>query len=159
MLCSRCNKDGAKPYKYKDGATTVYLCDDCFALLSSAPAEKPDQPSQQDRSARSFISMQRRCPSCGTALSEIRRTGYVGCADCFFTFKTEILNVIDKMQNGVLTSPESKQREMTIISLEEEYAEVLESAKGRSGHTAVLANRLRSIEQQLLSLGVSIDGE
>ena len=151
MKCNRCNKEGARPYKYNDGgdAVTVYLCDGCYEELNSPAPE---------RKTSGLLGMERRCPSCGRSLKEIRRTGYFGCADCFFCFKRELVSVIDKFQNKVISSPEKKQKELTIMLLEDEYTELLNKTANGTQENAAICRRLRAIEEQLASLGVNVDG-
>lgn len=149
MNCDRCNKDGAKPYKYKEGGEfyTVNLCEDCFNVLSGNAKQGSNQ---------SLLNMQRRCPSCGRSLSEIRKTGYFGCANCFSYFKAEIIRVIDKYQGGVISSPDKKRKELEVMLLEDEYVELL-STQASGANSAVVNNRLAEIEVRLASLGVRID--
>lgn len=163
MKCSRCNKDGAKPYNYNDGGrkTVVYLCDACLFELENSHRHDPYGSSTDRRVSRTaensgLLNMDRRCPSCGRALSAIRRTGYLGCANCFRAFRNELLTVIDKMQYFILSKPEKKQREMQIMLLEDEYARLLE--EGTNGDYGSASRRLRDIEAQLEELGVRVDG-
>ncbi len=41
------------------------------------------------------------CPKCGTALSEFKRTGLVGCAHCYEVFRDDILPSLTGFQVGV----------------------------------------------------------
>lgn len=41
------------------------------------------------------------CPKCGTALSEYRKTGLVGCAHCYEVFREDILPALENYQGGV----------------------------------------------------------
>lgn len=153
MNCNRCNKEGAKPYKYTDNGNcyTIYLCDGCFAEVN-APAP------QEEEKRSGILGMERRCQSCGRSLKEIRRTGYLGCADCFLSFKNELIQLIDKYQNKVISSPEKKQRELAIILLEDEYTDLLAKGARSQAEIPSVSRRLRQIEEQLLQLGVRVDG-
>lgn len=151
MNCNRCNKEGAKPYKYFDNGSpvTVYLCDTCYSQLNGTVSEGK---------SNGLLGMERRCPSCGRTLKEIRRTGYFGCADCFFCFKRELVTVIDKFQNKVISAPEKKQRELAIMLLEDEYSTLLSKTTSAAQETAAIGRRLRAIEDELAKLGVNVDG-
>lgn len=161
MRCNRCNKEGAKPYKYKDNGSVydVYLCDECFARLS-APAEYCAEPrvSEAVRGGKgSILGMERRCPSCGTSLASIRKTGYLGCGNCFKYFRGELAQTVDKFQNGILSSPEKRQRELSIILLEDEYFALIERRNRRPNELGAISARLKEIERQLAELGVRVD--
>ena len=38
-----------------------------------------------------------RCPSCGASFEEITRSGKIGCADCYKTFRSQLLPVIQRI--------------------------------------------------------------
>ncbi len=44
------------------------------------------------------MSDSRVCPRCGTTIEEFRRTGLVGCAECYRAFRTEILSTVRRVQ-------------------------------------------------------------
>lgn len=166
MFCDRCNKDGAKPYKYNDGGIShsVNLCDECFGFLSNPKREGQRQTSTTNENVqdgvtpkKTILGMERRCPTCGKTLASIRKTGYIGCADCFRFFKAELVPIIDKLQNKIISAPEKKQREMSIILLEDEYATLLSQNGRNPAEMNAISNRLRQIESQLASLGVRVD--
>ncbi len=156
MNCNRCNKQGAKPYKYNDNGTvaSVYLCDACFSEISlSNNQAQRSQPTQQS----SLLKMERKCPACGKTLASIRKTGYLGCAECFLAFRSELISVIDKFQNGIISSPEKKQREMAVMMLEDEYSALLMDSGRRPTEISATSRRLKEIEAQLAELGVRVD--
>jgi len=154
MICNRCNKEGAKPYKYKDGGREllVHLCDQCFSEVSGGIGNNTATR------RGGILGMERKCPSCGKTLASIRRTGYIGCSVCFSFFKNELVSVIDKFQNKIISAPEKKQREMQVILLEDEYSSLLSRNTGSASEMTRISNRLREIEAQLASLGVRVDG-
>ena len=162
MNCYRCNKTGADPYKYRvgDGIETVYLCAACRDVYTGT---KPDAPSGVPRALSNsasggLLGLERRCPSCGMKLSSIRKSGYIGCAGCFSYFRNELIPVMDRFQSNVISSPEKKRREMTIIMLEDEYSRL--SARETAGipERNAVSQRLCEIEEKLASLGVLVDG-
>lgn len=208
MNCSRCNKQGAKPYKYNNGGviTDVFLCDDCYAFLSSPESVSagdarrraeykdnvPQRPAQNARAnadgatenpnadgrtsvrekqangqtekqtdktpARktgSILGLETKCPTCGASFSEIKRTGFLGCADCFVFFKNRLETVIDKFQGGVISNREKKQFEMTVMMLEHEYMTLSERLV--EDNSEGIRRRMNEIEQRLASMGVRVD--
>ncbi len=44
------------------------------------------------------MSDSRVCPRCGTTIEEFRRTGLVGCAECYRAFREEILSAVRRVQ-------------------------------------------------------------
>ena len=161
MKCNRCNKDGAYPYKYNENGCEydVSLCDSCVEELRRAGAMERLTPLQKstERRSPSILGMERRCPSCGKSLASIKKTGYFGCANCFFAFRSELIPTIDKLQNNVISAPEKKQRELTVILLEDEYAQLLSKRSRHPAEMNATADRLREITAQLASLGVRVD--
>lgn len=41
------------------------------------------------------------CPNCGTTLADFRRTGLLGCAECYSAFRTEVLAAVRQVQGGI----------------------------------------------------------
>lgn len=253
MNCNRCNKQGAKPYKYNNGGviTDVYLCDDCFKLLSSSDggrrqteerafgreqtedsvpvsprgrggadplsslavggeknpvrgdgrvrtnadlsadergrggnfarnaevtrrendervnaegregensskkSERASDKSASKTRSGSILGLETKCPTCGASFQEIKRTGYLGCADCFTFFKSRLEPVIDKFQGGVISNREKKQFEMTVMMLEHEYMSL--SEKLVEGDSDGARRRMTEIEKRLAAMGVKVD--
>lgn len=40
------------------------------------------------------------CPNCGASLEDFRRTGLLGCAQCYGVFREEVRSAIKKVQGG-----------------------------------------------------------
>ena len=100
MICSHCGKDAASLYRRAaEGKTeTVALCRDCYERLYG------------DRDEAEFFAAllgsvgggtEKICPACGTALSDFRRTGLLGCAHCYEAFREDLLPVIRQTQGSV----------------------------------------------------------
>ncbi len=83
MICSNCGKENATEYERTEGGktTTVRLCAACYDLLFGKSKE-------------------RACPVCGATFSDYKRTGLVGCAECYAAFREELLPVIRRVQQG-----------------------------------------------------------
>ena len=161
MNCFRCNKEGATSYKYKVGSRieTVFLCESCSNALFEADGRRsaPSIGADSAGKAGSLFGVERRCPSCGTKLSAIRKTGYIGCAGCFTYFKSELLPLIDAYQDNVIYSPKKKRREMSVILLENEYYRLSAKENMSLPERNAVSARLKEIERELNSLGVSAD--
>ena len=81
----------------------------------------------------------------------------LGCGNCFKYFRGELAQTVDKFQNGILSSPEKRQRELSIILLEDEYFALIERRNRRPNELGAISARLKEIERQLAELGVRVD--
>ena len=166
MRCERCLKDGAVRYRYNDGQAEkkIWLCSECLSVLSRGEGEKiPNAGGERQRGSNagaeksgktSFLGAERRCPSCGKTLSEIRKTGYLGCADCFDHFRYELIPVIDRFQCGALSDPGKTARVLEIIDLEEEYERISAMRADDIPTVNKYIRRLSEIKARLAELGV-----
>ncbi len=150
MVCKRCNNEGAIAYRYiKDGKEyQVELCHDCYNLLLGRQEPAPKK--------KSFFDINLRCPGCGTSLDEIRRTGYIGCADCFKNFKNELVPVIDAFQNRAISRSREIQKEKDVMILAGEYEHLMAENLSSPANCAKNARRLKDIKLKLLALGVDV---
>ena len=81
MKCTQCGRPASK-YQIAAGGMTreAVLCPACYAALTAREG--------------------RRCPACGMTLEEYRRTGLVGCAECYRFFRRELLPAVKEIQGG-----------------------------------------------------------
>ncbi len=87
MLCSVCKKnEGVYAVAGEDGEEML-LCGDCYARLGAAA----------EYAALSGAEEGGRCPVCGRTFADYKRTGLVGCAQCYTAFREELLPVIRRM--------------------------------------------------------------
>ena len=83
MVCTQCGRPASKYHIAAGGKEyNAVLCPECYAALTAARAEA------------------RRCPSCGMALEDYRRTGLVGCAECYRFFRRELTPAVKGIQGG-----------------------------------------------------------
>lgn len=83
MVCTQCGRPASKYHIAAGGKEyDAVLCPECYAALTAARAEA------------------RRCPSCGMALEDYRRTGLVGCAECYRFFRRELTPAVKGIQGG-----------------------------------------------------------
>ena len=83
MVCTQCGRPASKYHIAAGGKEyDAVLCPECYAALTAALAEA------------------RRCPSCGMALEDYRRTGLVGCAECYRFFRRELTPAVKGIQGG-----------------------------------------------------------
>lgn len=98
MLCDNCLKNTASVHmtSFVNGQMqTVHLCGDCAAKKKKA-AVMPWLSFNDFLSAFYNIdeSQQIKCENCGTALSEFKKTGKLGCAKCYQVFESSIQPVL-----------------------------------------------------------------
>ncbi len=103
MICQACGKNTATTHiktTVNGKLTEIYLCPDCareqgyahlfddwgFSSLMSGllGAAAPQRQVQK-------------CPSCGQSFEEISRSGKIGCAECYKTFRSQLLPMIQRV--------------------------------------------------------------
>ena len=83
MVCTQCGRPASRYHIAAGGKEyDAVLCPECYAALTAARAEA------------------RRCPSCGMALEDYRRTGLVGCAECYRFFRRELTPAVKGIQGA-----------------------------------------------------------
>ena len=93
MLCSNCKKKFAV-HTVRNGGDEIHLCSDCYERLGYAAEFVGEDifasflPEKKDA---------KRCPVCGTSLSEYSRTGLLGCPDCYKSFREELMPAITRI--------------------------------------------------------------
>ncbi len=90
MFCQLCGLDEAKITRVVNtgfGKAKVYLCEACAGKID-----------ERNRETAESLGMDKRCPFCGSTYSDIANSLYVGCAECYQTFKTEIEGQLFSMQ-------------------------------------------------------------
>ena len=97
MICDACGRDCAKIYRVEtEGRTAeVTVCPDCYRKLYTAREEKFGFLNGTEERGKKV------CPACGTRYEEFENTGLLGCADCYKTFRAEILPTVRYIQWGV----------------------------------------------------------
>lgn len=101
MICDRCGKREASVFIRREGAGESALCDICsreqgisaedgrlhisLEDLFSPPRDSPDRPGYRTT-----------CSGCGTRLEAVRKTGRIGCPDCFASFRSELLSYLHR---------------------------------------------------------------
>ena len=103
MLCQHCKKHEATTVVKTmiNGQYTEYrLCPDCAhelgydTMFPDFAADFGGLLSSFFSNALPAVSGATHCKSCGSTLNDIKRTGKVGCADCYETFFSELLPTI-----------------------------------------------------------------
>lgn len=152
MLCENCHSNEAEykvAFKGVDGLEEKWLCPTC---AQSDNVWSNDQQMQgNDDIEDTFVIKQilqhlaakhglefdniafkeeKRCPTCGMTLKDIAHVGKVGCADCFGTFKDDIIDIVRRVQGGqvehVGKTPQSSYKKLALKKKIEEKSSYLD---------------------------------
>ncbi len=79
----------------------VSLCDQCAAQLGVDPDAEMPAPTVSELVSGAFngvseVDDDARCGECGRLYRDIRRTGQVGCAQCYAVFETRIRSILER---------------------------------------------------------------
>ena len=93
MKCRNCGRP-AKRYTVnsKDGEVYIELCAECYKRLY---ADEDGLYRGRSNAAP------KECPACGTSFEDFRRTGLLGCAECYNTFRDDLIPVLSNIQFNV----------------------------------------------------------
>lgn len=113
MMCQACGNKTATTHvkKIVNGELTEYhLCQDCAAqmgygnLMSGFGLNLGDLIGsffgESSREEAPALGQAPRCPCCGSTFSDIVRSGKVGCAQCYDTFRERLLPTIQRMHGN-----------------------------------------------------------
>lgn len=148
LLCANCGKSGAQVYTKRtaEGEKRLLLCPACYRALYGESA---------DDFFTSFMGNVggdlRACPTCGATLKEFRRTGLLGCADCYRVFREEVAPTVRFIQGRLYHAGKSpsegadeKYDEVRALAYEQEaLRERLKTALAAGDATAARALRFR----------------
>lgn len=114
MLCQECKKNPATVHMTKiinNKKTELHLCENCAGeredlnwlapfsindLLTSFLAPMKPSPSQDK-------SKHLKCQRCGMDYTEFKKTGRLGCQNCYKSFGDELVPMIKRLQGGSLS--------------------------------------------------------
>lgn len=103
MLCQHCKKNPAVVNFFEDvggNKFEYHYCEFCYADLYGELNSK----SNFGMWAGLFsapVQQKKVCPVCGTALSDFKKTGLLGCTSCYDVFKGELLDTIRRIHGKV----------------------------------------------------------
>ena len=111
MLCQHCHKNEAtaRVKTIVNGEYAEYrLCSECARELGYVSAFS-DFSADLSGMLSSFLGAAlpartgaTRCPTCGAALSDIKKSGKVGCADCYELFLSELTPTIRSIHGNTV---------------------------------------------------------
>jgi protein arginine kinase activator len=91
-LCQACSKD-----RGVDDPTGFALTELLAGLGTSVETEKP---SSNQASGESQAGPVQKCPVCGFTQADFKKTGRLGCSECYHTFAESLGNLLKAMHKG-----------------------------------------------------------
>jgi len=169
-MCESCRRRPATVQyaEVVDGEMTTYnLCDECArergVAMSFAPFAGPlvsilmsllEEAGERDEAERQGPV----CPGCGLSYSEFRRSGRLGCAECYKSFADELRPLIRRIHGStrhVGTAPDSLAEDAGSREEMRRLKSDLDDAVRREEYerAAELRDRIRDLERGLAARG------
>ncbi len=148
MLCEKCKKAEAVTHirqNINGELTEMHLCENCASEITGSFENHYGKLFSdfgfgldsmlgsifgQDFLSENLLSKpEEKCKMCGSTLSAIRKSGNVGCSECYRTFRSELMPLIQRIHGKTVHSgkiPESAEGE---ISLKNKIAELEKELK------------------------------
>lgn len=111
MLCERCGKNEAMIHVVKivnGKKSEAMLCEKCARELSNMPLKQAinsESKSFLENRMKDFFNMLEKnnkfevvCKKCGTTYSQFKKTGKLGCGECYDSFKEELASKVQEIQ-------------------------------------------------------------
>lgn len=161
MLCEKCGKRDATTHIRTVINGTVYdknLCEHC--AMEQGVNLSP-QTSLSDMLASMFTGFrsdrqenQKRCPVCGATFGDIANSGKAGCAECYNTFKRELLPYLKRVHGSTKhigkipdnVSVTAVTQKDSVADLREELNRLI--AEENYEQAAVIRDKIRETEAQ-----------
>ena len=184
MLCQKCHKNEATIHvqKIEDGKVkSLHLCESCAAQhsvdaadlqgfnlaevlfdIAGKVAKEINSGSEEETEPAS----EEVCPHCGWSLEKFRKTGYLGCPECYQTFETQIDGMLKNIHRGdhhtgkipvSACAGQKHGREEVLLKREIERLRKEQEEKIRREEyedAAVLRDRIQELEQKIRELEV-----
>jgi protein arginine kinase activator len=166
MLCESCNEREATVHltQVADGSVKkVHLCEDCAAKSGfdiHGPMSITDILLGMGGATPGVEGEERSCSRCHLRRADFKKTGRLGCPDCYQTFETELLPMIKAMHRsdqhtGKVPSREDLRVRMTaeIASLQKALDEAVagekyEDAAGLRDKIATCRRKMNAKEKE-----------
>ena len=148
MLCEKCKKAEAVTHirqNINGELTEMHLCENCASEITGSFENHYGKLFSdfgfgldsmlgsifgQDFLSENLLSKpEQKCEMCGSTISAIRKSGNVGCSECYRTFREELMPLIQRIHGKTVHSgkiPESAEGE---ISLKNKIAELEKELK------------------------------
>ena len=164
MICQRCKERPATiRYREQVGATVkeIHLCEKCAAEISGGAFVPSGFISSifSGEESRPRARAQKECPFCGTRYADFARTGLVGCAECYQTFRAELEPVLRKMHGKTRHEGKVPKKAGGDYALMREYNELTAKkeqavVEERFEEAAEINKRLKELSETLKKKGL-----
>ena len=157
MLCENCKKNTATTYfkQTVNGKTReVFLCSECAAKLGLGDSMMNFGNfglgfSAMSELLGSHVAPAAVCPTCGISLNEISRSGMMGCADCYDTFRDYLRRLLprisgNKVHTGKIPHLSQEESAENLTLLKEKLAQAVKSENFEEA--TVLRDKIRALE-------------
>lgn len=163
MLCEKCKKNEATIFYQEtiNGNKRSYsLCGDCAAEMSQQGglSSLPSFGSFHDPLLAGLFGIsdttfrtEKGCPSCGATLNDFKRTGKVGCPECYHAFSGELNGTVRSIHGNVKhvgRSParfqQNREKKDRLLSLRADLQKAI--AAEDFERAAALRDEIRSLE-------------
>ena len=159
MLCEKCGKNIATTYikTVANGVMkTQHLCNACaagegYSHLQSGGLADMLISMLSGVSSPTIGNNTVRCPVCGSAFSDIAKTGKAGCTECYKTFYAELLPYLKRLHGAVNhvgqvpnAAPLTQESSDELSSLRERLRDLVKEEKYEEA--ALLRDQIRELE-------------
>ena len=158
MLCENCKKNTATTYfkQTVNGKTReVFLCSECAAKLGLGDSFSNFGNFGFGLSAMSDLlgaysaPASAKCPTCGISLNEVSRSGMMGCADCYDTFRDYLRRLLprisgNKIHSGKVPHAQQTPAQDEIPALKKRLEEAVKTENFEEA--TVLRDKIRELE-------------
>lgn len=179
MLCQNCHKNEATIHIQQivnGGAQSIHLCEECaskkvmdmpelqgfnlaemlFNIAGKVADAVKDSADDEHVCEKKLV-----CPVCGWDSERFRKTGYVGCPDCYSAFAPVISGMLKNMHRGdkhlgkiplFVSGPGRAGREIALLRREIEALRKEQELKIRAEDyeaAAVLRDRIQELERKI----------
>jgi protein arginine kinase activator len=167
MKCEKCNKKEAKIHftQIKDGkVVSCNLCKDCaekqgFKAVKFDSEQQPVfAPEAKDHVLSDLVeesTATEECPLCHSKMEDVKRSGRLGCAKCYYTFEKQIDVLLRRIQGssfhlGKRSGKPVSEHYDDQIKIRELKKKLNESVKEEDYEAAArLRDEIRSLEKRL----------
>lgn len=172
MLCEKCGINQANVHIIKvvnGNKREVNLCDKCANDVSdipNTPLEDLEHVSNSfhnllsglvdyiNKSSKTPDSLEVKCNNCGMSYREFKKSGFLGCSECYKTFSNTIIPIIKRVQGdvehvGKVPSKAGKGilEKKKILKLKEELQQAILSEEYE--RAAILRDEIRTLQEKL----------
>lgn len=155
MLCERCHKNPATAVltqTVNGRTTTEHLCAECAYMNGFTSLFNGFPFSQMMSNLERAGVGGKRCEKCGSSLEEIVESGRIGCAECYQTFRAELMPTIQNIHGKaahVGKRPQAFKKEIPEKTRMEQLRDELQTAirQEKFEDAAALRDQIRELSE------------